>query len=429
MLFKSLKNNIIKMVIYMIEIEKLENCEELSYKELDNIFSGYLNDKLSDDEMTKVLKLICKNGLSTREVIDLTDIFIHSGEVFPKNNSFIDKHSTGGVGDKTTLIVLPILASLNVKISKMSGKALGYTGGTIDKLNSVGIKTDLSKEEFYNAIGKTNMVISSQTANLCPMDKKVYALRDVTGTTKSIPLIATSIMSKKIASGAGKILIDIKVGNGALIENIKEAHELASLMIKIGEKYDRKVVCMLTRMDNPLGSNVGNMLEVEEVVDILKNGKRNNLSTLAIEMSALMLGLSKGVSYDDALSKIEKVLSDGSSYKKFESYVKLQGGNLDFDHDEFVSIKSKKSGYIKSINSMIIGSTSMKLGAGRVNKNDKINYKAGIVLTKTVGEYVKKGEELCKLYGKEISCDELYSAYKFSLIKPFKKKIVIETIE
>ena len=414
----------------MLEIRKLENKEKLSYKELDNLFNGYLNNKIDDDEMTKVLKLICKNGLSSEETFDLTDIFINSGEVFPKNNSFIDKHSTGGVGDKTTLIVLPILASLNIKISKMSGKALGYTGGTIDKLNSIGVKTDLTKEEFYNSIGKTNMVISSQTSNLCPMDKKVYALRDVTGTTKSIPLIATSIMSKKIASGAGKILIDIKVGKGALVENKKEARELADLMIKIGKKYDRKVICMLTRMDNPLGTNIGNILEVEEVVDILKNGKTNNLSNLAVKMSFLMYKMAKKDSSDESILKsIEKVLKDGSAYEKFEKYVSLQGGKLDFSKEEPMVIRSLKSGYIKSINSRIIGETSMALGAGRVNKKDKIDYRAGVVLTKSVGDYVKKGDVLCELYGKEIDYNKVYDAYKFSLFRPLKHDIVIEIIE
>ena len=414
----------------MLEIRKLENKEKLSYKELDNLFNGYLNNKIDDDEMTKVLKLICKNGLSSEETFDLTDIFINSGEVFPKNNSFIDKHSTGGVGDKTTLIVLPILASLNIKISKMSGKALGYTGGTIDKLNSIGVKTDLTKEEFYNSIGKTNMVISSQTSNLCPMDKKVYALRDVTGTTKSIPLIATSIMSKKIASGAGKILIDIKVGKGALVENKKEARELADLMIKIGKKYDRKVICMLTRMDNPLGTNIGNILEVEEVVDILKNGKTNNLSNLAVKMSFLMYKMAKKDSSDESILKsIEKVLKDGSAYEKFEKYVSLQGGKLDFSKEEPMVIRSLKSGYIKSINSRIIGETSMALGAGRVNKKDKIDYRAGVVLTKSVGDYVKKGDVLCELYGKEIDYNKVYDAYKFSLFRPLKHDIVIEVIE
>ena len=413
----------------MKEIEKLERKEQLSYAELDNLFTGYLNNKLDDEEMTKVLKLICKNDLTDEETINLTDIFIKSGETLPMNISFIDKHSTGGVGDKTTLIVLPILASLGVRISKMSGKALGYTGGTIDKLNSIGVKTELSKEEFYNAIGNTNMVISSQTDNLCPLDKKVYALRDVTGTTTSIPLIASSIMSKKIASGAGKILIDIKVGKGALIENKKQAKRLAHLMIKIGNKYDRKVICMLTRMDNPLGSNIGNKLEIEEVIDILKNNKNNELRTLSIQMASIMYAFNKNYTIEKAKENVIHVLDNNDAYDKLISYIELQGGKIEESKDEPLEIKSLKSGYIKSINSRIIGETSMLLGAGRIKKDDKIDYDAGIVLVKTVGDYVKKGEIICKLYGKEIPYNRIYEAYKFSKIKPLKKNIIIKVIE
>ena len=413
----------------MKEIDKLERKEKLSYQELDNIFTGYLNDKINDEEMTKVLKLICSNGLTEEETINLTDIFIKSGETLPMNMAFIDKHSTGGVGDKTTLIVLPILASLGVRVSKMSGRALGYTGGTIDKLNSIGVKTNLSKEEFYNVLGETNMVISSQTANLCPMDKKVYALRDVTGTTKSIPLIASSIMSKKIASGAGKIVIDIKIGKGALIENKKEGKKLAKLMIKIGKKYDRRVVCMLTRMDNPLGSNIGNKLEIEEVIDILKNNKQNDLNKLSVEMASIMYAINKGSTLDKAKELVLEVIKNNEAYNKFISYVELQGGKIEEVKKEPIEIKSIKNGYIKSINSRIIGENSMLLGAGRTKKDDEIDYDAGIVLTKEVGDYVKKGDILCKLYGKEIDYLKVLEAYHFSRIKPIKKNIIIKIIE
>ena len=410
-------------------INKLENREKLSYDELSKLFMGYLNDKVSDKDMTLCLKCICKNGLTDEEIFDLTDIFIRSGDVFVKNLSFIDKHSTGGVGDKTTLIVLPILASLGVKISKMSGRALGYTGGTIDKLESVGVKTDLTKKEFYDLIGKTNMVISSQTDNLCPLDKKVYALRDVTGTTKSIALIAVSIMSKKIASGAGKILIDIKVGKGALVEDKKQAKELARIMIEIGKKYDRKVICMLTRMDNPLGDNIGNKLEVMEVVDILKNGKRNNLSTLCIEMASLMYFMSKSLDINTCRNRVIDCINSGKAYEVFVKFVKLQGGSIpSCDEDKFYEVKSEKSGYIKSINSMIIGSTSMELGAGRKKKTDKIDFDAGIVLTKNVGDYVRKGDVIMRLYGKKGSYD-VFDAYKFSFFKPFRKSIIIDVME
>ncbi len=411
-------------------IKKISNKKILTYEEMKEFFIGYLNDLVSDEEMTLCLKLICKNGLSDKEIFDLTDIFINSGDVFPKNSSFIDKHSTGGVGDKTTLIVLPILASLGVRISKMSGRALGYTGGTIDKLESIGVKTNLTKKEFYNSIEKNNMVISSQTDNLCPLDKKVYALRDVTGTTKSVALIATSIMSKKIASGAGKILIDVKVGKGALIENEKQARELARIMIEIGKKYDREVICMLTRMDNPLGDNIGNKIEIMEVIDILKNNKQNNLSKLCIEMSSLMYSLSKNSSYEKGKEMVISSLKTGKAYKTFLNYIKAQGGTLPKnDNDSKYEIKSKRNGYIKSINSMIIGETSMHLGAGRVKKTDKIDYDAGIILRKNIGDKVKKGEVLATLYGKKLDTSTVYNAYKLQIFKPKVKDIIIDIIK
>lgn len=413
----------------MKEIEKLKRKEILSYEELDKIFTGYLNEKVTDKEMTKVLELICENGLSDEEVINLTDIFVKSGEVFPKNTSFIDKHSTGGVGDKTTLIVLPILASLNVKVSKMSGRALGHTGGTIDKLESIGVKTDLTKKEFYDAIEKNNMVIASQTDNLCPLDKKVYALRNLTGTSKSVPLIAVSIMSKKIASGAGKILIDVKVGKGALVSTIKEAERLANLMIKIGKKYNRKVVCMLTRMDNPLGSNIGNSLEVEEAVDILRNNKQNSLRDLVIELATQMYILARNTSKEEAREKVLYSLNTGKGYKYFENYVKNMKGKLNIKEKSFTEVKSLKTGYIKSIDSKILGTYSMMLGAGRTSKKSKIDYNAGIVLEKVVGDHVKKGDTLCKLYGKDIDYSGIYEAYSFGVVKPKSKNIIIKVLE
>ena len=413
----------------MKEIEKLKRKEELSYEELDKIFTGYLNKKVTDKQMTKVLELICENGLSDQEVIDLTDIFVKSGEVFPKNTSFIDKHSTGGVGDKTTLIVLPILASLNVKVSKMSGRALGHTGGTIDKLESIGVKTDLTKKEFYDSIEKNNMVIASQTDNLCPLDKKVYALRNLTGTSKSVPLIAVSIMSKKIACGAGKILIDVKVGKGALVTTEKEAEKLANLMIKIGKKYNRKVVCMLTRMDNPLGNNIGNSLEVEEVVDILRNNKQNSLRDLSVAIAKEMYILARNVSKEIAEEKVLYSLNTGKGYKYFENYVKSMNGKLSIKERSFTEVKSIKSGYIKNIDSKILGTYSMMLGAGRTSKKSKIDYNAGIILEKVAGCYVKKGDVLCKLYGKEIDYGDIYDAYSFSLVKPKHKNIIIKVIE
>lgn len=409
-------------------ITKLQNKKVLNYKELDQIFTGYLNDKVTDKEMTIILKHICKYELTKQEIFDLTDIFIKSGESLPKNEDFFDKHSTGGVGDKTTLIVLPILASLGIKLSKMSGKALGYTGGTIDKLNSVNVKTELTKKEFYESIEKTNMVISSQTNNLCPLDKKVYALRDITGTTKSLSLIAVSIMSKKIASGAGKILIDIKVGKGALLETEKKARKLAELMIEIGKKYDRKVICMLTKMDNPLGSNIGNKIEILEVKEILENKKENKLKDLCINMASIIYSEKTNQNLKTSRQLVIETVENGMAYKTFEKYIENVKGKITESLPKPHILYSNKTGYVKSINSKIIGTYSMKLGAGRVNKNDKIDYNAGIILTKQVGNYVKKGEELCKLYGKEIDYNQIYKAYKIGIIKPKQENIIIDVI-
>lgn len=411
-------------------ILKLENKEKLSYDEISLLFNGYLNGDVSDKDMTHVLKLICLNGLSDEEVFDLTDIFIKSGDSFPKNDNFIDKHSTGGVGDKTTLILLPILASLGVKVSKMSGKALGHTGGTIDKLNSIGVKTNLTSEEFYDAIEKCGMVISSQTSNLCPMDKKVYALRDVTGTTMSIPLIASSIMSKKIASGAGKILLDVKVGSGALLNNISDAEKLSDLMIKIGKKYDREVVCMLTDMDVPLGDNVGNKIEILEVIDILKNGKRNSLSTLVIEMASLMLSMYEGSDVDLNRDRVIEVLSNGKSYETFLNYVNYMGGSLDIDISNCFNLFSKSTGYISLVNSLLIGESSMKFGAGRVKKDDEIDYDAGIILVKNYGDFVYEGDVIAKISGSgNGSLYDVYKAFSFSSIEPKKRDVILKIMK
>ena len=399
----------------MIEIEKLEKKEVLTYQELENIFMGYLNDKLSEKEMTKVLNLICKNGLTDNEIYDLTDIFIKSGEEYPKNSSFIDKHSTGGVSDTTTLIILPILASLNVKVTKMSGRSLGHTGGTIDKLESIGVKTNLSKKEFYNTLEKHNMVISAQTDNLCPLDKKVYALRDKTGTVKSLPLIATSIMSKKIAAGAGKILIDIKVGKGALIENKKEAETLANLMIKIGENYSREVVCVLSRMDNPLGDNIGNKLEVLEALEILNNEKENDLKKLSLELASIMYSMSKNTSIASGSAKTKNAIETGKAYNVLKNYIKdLKGKDIEIK-DKEVNIISNKSGYIKSIDSEMLGNISRDI--------------TGIKILKRVTNKVKKGDVIAKAYGKSVNIEDIYNSFVISKIKPKHKNIIIKIVK
>lgn len=411
-------------------IEKFNLGKTLTYDELSYFFNGYLSNDVSDEEMTIVLKDICKNGLSEQEIFDLVDIFIKSGDTLHFDFPTIDKHSTGGVGDKTTLVVLSILASCGVKIVKMSGRALGYTGGTIDKLESIGVNVNLTYEEVLKQVNDIGMVITSQTKNLCPMDKKVYALRDVTGTTNSLALIAISIMSKKIAGGSDNILIDVKVGRGALVRTAKEAKLLADLMISIGKKYNKKVVCMLTRMDNPLGNNIGNSIEILEVLDVLKNKVRNNLYYLSYDMASVMLSIYTGMKIRDARNKVKEAITSGKAYDKFVEFVNYQGGKLEIRLERPIEIYAKESGFIKSIDAKELGSLSMELGAGRSLTNKNIDYNAGIILEKNVCDFVSRGETLCMLYGKNsVDIDRAFKAFKIQKNRPFMKSIIIKIIK
>ena len=411
-------------------IEKFNLGKNLTYDELSYFFNGYLSNDVSDEEMTIVLKNICKNGLSEQEIFDLVDIFIKSGDTLHFDFPTIDKHSTGGVGDKTTLVVLSILASCGVKIVKMSGRALGYTGGTIDKLESIGVNVNLTYEEVLKQVNNIGMVITSQTKNLCPMDKKIYALRDVTGTTNSLALIAISIMSKKIAGGSDNILIDVKVGRGALVRTAKEAKKLADLMISIGKKYNKKVVCMLTRMDNPLGNNIGNSIEILEVLDVLKDKVRNNLYYLSYDMASVMLSIYTGMKIRDARNKVKEAITSGKAYDKFVEFVNYQGGKLEIRLERPIEIYAKESGFIKSIDAKELGSLSMELGAGRSLTNKNIDYNAGIILEKNVCDFVSRGETLCMLYGKNsVDIDRAFKAFKIQKNRPFMKSIVIKTIK
>ena len=403
-------------------IDKKNKGQILSYKELDYAFNGYLKNIINDSEMTKLLKSICKNDLTDQEIFDLTDIFIKSGDRLDlsKLGITIDKHSTGGVGDKTTLILGPIVAACGLKMPKMSGRALGYTGGTIDKLESIGVNVNLTEEDFIKEVEDIGFAITSQTKDLCPMDKKVYALRDVTGTTENIGLIASSIMSKKIASGSSKILIDLKVGSGALVKNLHDARRLAKIMIDIGKKYNLEVRCLLTKMDNPLGNNIGNVIEILEVIDILNNKVHNSLSTLVINMASEMLNMVKNMDIILAKKEVLKVIENGEAYNKFIEFINYQDGKLDLELPIGKQIFSKKTGYIKKIEALELGKLSMNLGAGRITKEDEINYKAGIILNKNVGDYIKNGELFCTLYGKN---DEHIDSNKYFKVSVFPKKV------
>ena len=385
-------------------ISKKANKYELTKEELETIFMGYLNDEVKDYQMSAFLMAICINDMSDSEVFALTDIFIKSGDVL--DLSFIDgikvdKHSTGGVGDKTTLIVAPLVASCGVPVIKMSGRGLGYTGGTIDKLESIpGFKVDLTEEEIKRQAHDIGIVLTSQTKDLTPLDKKVYALRDVTATTNSIPLIASSIISKKIAGGADKIVIDIKVGSGALLKTKEEAERLSNLLIKIGTYYQKEVRTIISNMDVPLGHNVGNKLEVLEALDVLNGKEKGVLYDLVIELASEMVSLGKEISVESAKKEVVDNLENGKALNKFLELVKYQHGNIDnLSIDaKIYNIKANKSGVLKNINALSIAKLSESLGAGRKNKDDKIDYNAGVVLRKNIGDEIKEGDVLASLY-------------------------------
>ena len=396
------------MIVDIINKKRLG--QELSYYELEYFFNGYLNGDIKDYQMSSLLMAICINGMTDEEIFSLTKIFVDSGDILEFDDVEgikVDKHSTGGIGDKTTLIIAPIVASLGVPVVKMSGRGLGYTGGTIDKLESIpGFKTRLTEYQVLKQVKEIGIALTGQTANLAPMDKVIYALRDVTGTVSSIPLIASSIMSKKIASGADKILIDIKVGKGALLRTRDDAKALGELMMKIGRVYHREVRIMISDMNIPLGYAVGNSLEVLEAIDILRRKETSsNLVDLCVELAAEMISMGKDIPKNEARRMVIESLDKGLAYKKFLELVKVQNGDIT---GITVSRKTKKirancSGIVKRIDALELGKLAVALGAGRRKKDDRIDHGVGIKLHKQIGDVVKKGEILATLYINETS--------------------------
>ena len=392
-------------MVDIINKKRLGNV--LSKEELSQAFLGYYNGDIPDYQMSSLLMAICIKGMTDREIFDLTDIFINSGDILNLDSVHgitVDKHSTGGVGDKTTLIVASIAASLGIKVPKMSGRGLGHTGGTIDKLESIpGFRVNLTEEEFINQLNEVGACIISQTKNLAPLDKKVYALRDVTGTVESIPLIATSIMSKKIASGADKIVLDVKVGNGALLKTKDDAVEISRIMKEIGKHYGRDVETMITYMDIPLGTSIGNALEILEVIKILCNEENNYLVALSKALSSKMVQMALGKDINEANKMVDDALTSGRAYQKFQEIIASQGGDLSKIRvsKNTQDIHSTKSGHVINMDAYRFGKLSLDLGGGRKTKEDKVDPSVGIVLKKKIGDDVKIGDVLCTLYLKE----------------------------
>ena len=384
-------------------ITKKKNKEILTEEEIKYVIENFVNGNIKDYQMSALLMAIVINDMTDEEVIYLTKYMMLSGSRLDLSmlNNVVDKHSTGGVGDKTTLIISPIVAACSCKVAKMSGRGLGYTGGTIDKLESIpGFIVNLSKEEFIKEIEEIGMAITSQTEDIALADKKIYALRDVTGTTESIPLIASSIMSKKIASGSKNLVLDIKIGKGALIKNLKDGQRLANLMIKIGKENNIRVICLLTNMNVPLGNNIGNSLEVLEALNTLYYNKESNLQKLCLELSTYMLTLGLNISYEEAKQKVEEAIDSKKAYNKLLEFIKYQKGDVTKLPKSLYTyeIKSSKEGYLTDLSSLDLAKLSSTLGSGRKTKEDKIDYSAGIIINKNINDKVAVGDTILTLY-------------------------------
>lgn len=389
-------------------IKKKRDGEELTKAELEFIVNGAISGEIKDYQISAFLMAVYFKGMTERELLDFTLAIANSGDKVKLDGVSgvkADKHSTGGVGDKTSLIISPIISSLGVKVVKMSGRGLGHTGGTVDKLESIkNFNAELSYDEFISVAKKTGLSIIGQTGSFAPADKIFYALRDVTATVDSIPLIASSIMGKKLTADDDVIVLDVKVGAGAFMKTVAEAKELASVMVKIGKGAGKKISALITMMDEPLGTHVGNALEVKEAIDVLRGKVKNDLYAVCKALSVEILTLS-GYGDEKACEiAFDKAIEDGSAYKKFEEFVTAQGGDLSdiLNGDCYalnkMEIYASESGFISKLDAEIVGLCSLALGAGRNGKEDKIDYKAGIVLNKKLGDLVKEGELLAVLY-------------------------------
>ena len=392
-------------------IEKKKNNEKLEYKEIEYMVNSYVKGKINDKTMSDFVWQIYYNGLNIEETYFLTDVMIKSGETIDLsslNKPVVDKHSTGGVGDKTSLVLGPLVAACGVKLAKMSGRGLGHTGGTLDKLESIpGCKIGLSREEFINQVNKYGLAIVGQTGNLVPADKKLYALRDVTGTVESIPLIASSIMSKKLASGSDTILLDVKFGSGAFMKDIDQARLLARTMVDIGDHLHRDTRAILTDMDQPLGLAIGNSLEVIEAINTLNGKGPSDLVELCLGAGAIMLMQAKKTSsIEEGRKLLQEKIDNKEALEKLCYLVRAQGGDESYIRDPskfekakyIIAIKAENEGYVKQINALEIGDSAMRLGAGRATYDDVIDPSSGIVLSKKVGDKVNVGDVLCTVY-------------------------------
>jgi len=400
--------------MYDIILKKRANLP-LTDEEIRFVIDGYVKGEIPDYQVSALLMTIVFNGMNARELGTLTLAMAQSGNMVDLSNIdgiTVDKHSTGGVGDKTTLIIAPLVAASGGKVAKMSGRGLGHTGGTIDKMESIpNLKVSLEQDAFINQVNKIGLAVIGQSEGLAPADKKLYALRDVTGTVDSIPLIASSVMSKKLASGAQAILLDVKVGSGAFMKSIEDARELAKAMVDIGKENGRSVKAILTDMDRPLGHAIGNALEIREVIDTLKGHGPEDLTHECIIMAAHMLVLSHICDYETALSRVQEALDSGAALERLRMMIDAQDGDSRVIDDESLlaigkftyDVTAPQDGYITHMNTEQCGIASVMLGAGRTVKDGPIDYSAGIVMHKKTGDAVRMGERIATLYASDES--------------------------
>lgn len=428
-------------------IEKKRNKEKLSKEEIDFIIKSYTAGEIPDYQMSALLMAIYFNKMDKEETLNLTLAMRDSGDTLDLSEIKgikVDKHSTGGVGDKTTLVLGPMLAACGLRLAKMSGRGLGHTGGTIDKMESIpGFKTSLSMEAFVKQVNELGIAITGQTGNLAPADKKMYALRDVTATVENISLIASSIMSKKLASGADSICLDVKVGSGAFMKTIEDAKKLASAMVEIGKGAGKSTIAIISEMDEPLGLAVGNSLEVREVIESLKGRGPKDLMELVYCLGSYMIKSAKPeVSLADARKMLEASITEGTALEKFKAFVKAQGGDENVANDysllkiapRVIEVLSKEEGYVAHIQSDLIGHASMILGGGRQRKEDTIDYGVGIELNKKVSDKVLENELLAKIYVNDETnlanaIDDIYEAFRIKKDEIKEPVLIKEIIE
>lgn len=425
-------------------IEKKRYKLPLSDKEIEFFVSGVTDKSIPDYQISALLMAILLNGMDRRETLTLTALMAKSGDMLNLSDlpHTADKHSTGGVGDKTTLAVAPIAAALGCTVAKMSGRGLGFTGGTVDKLESItGYKTALETTEFKKIAKEYGMCVTGQSGNFAPADKRLYAIRDVTATVNSIPLIASSIMSKKLAAGAQTIVLDVKFGSGAFMKTAEDAEKLAREMVEIGNGAGRKTAAVITDMDVPLGFAIGNALEVEEAVRVLKGEGEEALTSLCVALAAKMYQISFGKTEEESISAAKRAIADGSAFKTLCAAVRAQGGDeklLTGEHKfpepvASLELLSPADGYITAMNSETVGKAAAMTGAGRERLGDCIDYSAGIIISKKYGDYVQKGERLATLYGApqriKDAQERLLGAYAIEESRAPKKPIVYKVIE